>query len=182
MARKRETRRQRKIRQTLEREVGGVWFKTHGGPFQDAGLADLIGCVEGLFFAFEVKEPDGDPSELQLDFIKDIEEAGGIAAIVIDGEDAVHLVRHALLRAGKSPQLLYKPPRKNRGRMPSVRTGHRKDNHNSSDPRNSWSFSRFDSNPSYEYCDYMGKKARKVSSRIDKRKRNNNSRIRKLQK
>ena len=96
MAKKPETRRQKRVRQLLQQEVGGYWRKIWGGPFQQAGMADIIGCCEGLFFAFEVKEPDGTPSELQLDEIEEVLEAGGTSAIIIEPEDAVRLVRNAL--------------------------------------------------------------------------------------
>jgi hypothetical protein len=68
MAKKKETRLQQKIKKDLVAAVGGKWVKIHGGPFQEAGLADLDGVVQGLSFRFEVKVPiEGAPSELQLE-------------------------------------------------------------------------------------------------------------------
>jgi hypothetical protein len=77
MAKKPESRRQRRIRRALEKEVGGWWKKIHGGPFQAAGIPDLIGCVGGYFFAIEVKEPnEPEASEVQRAQAERIREDG----------------------------------------------------------------------------------------------------------
>lgn len=96
---KRETKRQQSIRRLLKKEVGGYWRKIWGGPFQQGGIPDIIGCVEGLFFGFEVKEPDGTVSRLQEDEIEEILDAGGVSAVIVEPEDAVRLVRKAISRA-----------------------------------------------------------------------------------
>lgn len=107
MAKKRESRRQLRIQKALRREYGEELFifKVHGGPFMAAGLPDLIGCVRGLFFAFEVKEPDGTPSALQLEIIADIIKAGGCAGIVVEPEDAIDFIDRAMAAARKSQRL-----------------------------------------------------------------------------
>jgi hypothetical protein len=111
MAAKPETRRQRKIRKGLEKEFPDSWWKKiHGGWFQDAGIPDLIGCVCGLFFGFEVKEPDGDLSAIQIENIDDIEDAGGVACEVITLEQAIEIVYETLRKTGRLP----KKGRKNR--------------------------------------------------------------------
>jgi hypothetical protein len=102
MSKKPESRRQLRTRRLLQQEVGGKWYKIWGGPFQQAGIPDLIGCVQGLFFAFEIKEPNGVSSELQDDEIEEIIEAGGCAAIITEPTDAVKLVVVTLRKAGKS--------------------------------------------------------------------------------
>lgn len=105
MAKKRETRRQRKIRKGLEKEFRGSWWKKiHGGWFQDAGIPDLIGCVCGLFFGFEVKEPDGEISDIQIENIEDIADAGGCSAEIQTLEEAIKLVYAALRKAGRLPK------------------------------------------------------------------------------
>jgi hypothetical protein len=104
MTKKRETRRQQRTRELLEREVGGYWRKIWGGPFQQAGIADILGCCEGLFFALEIKEPDSDEpdgSQLQQDEIEEVIAAGGVSAVIVEPEDAVRLVRKTLRRSGK---------------------------------------------------------------------------------
>lgn len=105
MAAKPETRRQRKIRKALQKEFPGSWWKKiHGGWFQDAGIPDLIGCVMGLFFGFEVKEPDGDISPIQVENIIDISRAGGVSTAIVEPEEAIGIVYYALRRAGRLPK------------------------------------------------------------------------------
>lgn len=102
MAKKRESRRQIKIRKALEKEFpGSQWKKIHGGWFQDAGILDLIGCVEGMYFEFEVKEPDGDLSVLQQERITDIENAGGCSSEILTIKSAIGLVYATLRKAGR---------------------------------------------------------------------------------
>jgi len=99
LTKKPESRLQQKIRRSLEKDFGGFWVKIWGGPFQQAGIPDLIGCCEGHFFAFEVKTPKGKPSALQLDIIDKIKKAGGVAAVITTYEEArVHVLNR--LNAG----------------------------------------------------------------------------------
>ncbi len=105
MAKKAETRRQRTIREALENEFPTSWWKKiHGGWFQDAGIPDLIGCVCGLFFGFEIKEPDGEISPIQEENIDDIQLAGGVACEIITAEQAIRVVYNALRKAGRLPK------------------------------------------------------------------------------
>lgn len=47
-----------------------------------AGIPDIIACIGGQFFAFEVKVPGGKPTKLQSVTLEKISAAGGIAHIV----------------------------------------------------------------------------------------------------
>lgn len=126
MAKQPESRLQQKIQKALRREVGGWWFKVWGGPFMPAGIPDLIGCVDGLFFAFEVKLPkkSSKPSAIQLETIRDIVmKGGGVATIVRSEEEAVEIVLSSLARAAARLQLRYLT---NRHRH-VLRTAYRKD-------------------------------------------------------
>lgn len=105
MAKQRESRRQRKIRQALEKEVGGYWWKQHGGPFTPAGLPDLIGCCESLFFGIEVKEPDSDEpdgSDIQQSTAKRIRTEGKGSTLLgcLTPEEAVTFVKTILDERG----------------------------------------------------------------------------------
>jgi len=104
MVMKPESRLQRRIQTALKREVGGWWTKIHGGPFQAAGIPDLIGCVEGLFFAFEVKRPHGGKiSEIQEATIRKINRDGkGVAMVVTSPKEAVNAVRSAMAKTKTS--------------------------------------------------------------------------------
>lgn len=106
MTSKKESKIQRRIREHLEKTVGGFWFKSHGGPFQMSGLPDLIGCVEGLYFGFEVKVPYDKRSktmEHQDTVLKLIKFKGkGYVAVVTDPQDAEDRVRDWLRKNGKT--------------------------------------------------------------------------------
>jgi hypothetical protein len=90
---------QRRIRKSLQRDFpDSFWFKVHGGPFQIAGLGDLIGCVSGIFFMLEVKHPDEDHpvSAIQKHRIKEVTIAGGVACVVESVEEALEIVNQHL--------------------------------------------------------------------------------------
>lgn len=57
-------------------------WKTHGGMYGTAGIPDIIACMEGKFYAFEVKQLGGRLSRLQEVTLKKIEAAGGVAVMV----------------------------------------------------------------------------------------------------
>jgi len=69
------------IRKFLDIE-GCYCFKVWGGGFQQAGIPDLLICVNGYFVAVEVKGDKGKPSELQRYNIGKIKKAGGVAMIL----------------------------------------------------------------------------------------------------
>lgn len=71
-----------KIRPHLEKQYHARCIKTHGGPFSEAGVADLLCCIHGSFYAFEVKKPKNEPSPIQFAFLRSIRRAGGKAGIV----------------------------------------------------------------------------------------------------
>lgn len=74
-----------------------VLVKYHGNEYSRAGVSDLLGCLDGAFFACEVKSPDSPqhkrktreasiehalsqgPTVLQLAFIGHVMVAGGVA-------------------------------------------------------------------------------------------------------
>ncbi len=76
-----------------------AWImKVHGGPYQMPGVPDLLMCVEGWFFGFEVKHQKPSQSEYaarmratpqqQLQ-IKLINQAGGTARVILTPEEAL---------------------------------------------------------------------------------------------
>lgn len=58
------------------------FWKEHGGMYGRAGIPDIIACIDGRFYGFEVKTEDGRPTKLQESTIRKIKNAGGIALIV----------------------------------------------------------------------------------------------------
>jgi len=73
-------------------EVGAWVFKVHGGPFQTAGVPDLVGVYRGTMFALEVKRPGEHLSPIQIHIIQKIKTAGGVAGRVESKEDAIDLL------------------------------------------------------------------------------------------
>jgi hypothetical protein len=98
MTSKPESRLQRDIRRELKLQFPGSWWvKIHGGPYQAAGIPDILGCILGQFVALEVKMPDGSPlSKLQKIQISRIKKAGGLAYVVTSVGEAVNVVRRAV--------------------------------------------------------------------------------------
>ena len=92
-----ETRLQEKIKKHLQKTLGGVWHKIHGGPFQQSGIGDLIGCCKGYYFNLEVKQDKPgkkyEPTEIQQREIDNVKEEGGCGACVKSAEEAEQVVR-----------------------------------------------------------------------------------------
>ena len=72
-------------------------WKEHGGMYGTAGIPDIIACIGGNFYGFEVKTERGKPTALQAATMRKIQAAGGIAAVVrsvadvkavLDGRDS----------------------------------------------------------------------------------------------
>ena len=73
-------------------------WKEHGGMYGTAGVPDIIACIGGRFFGFEVKTATGKPTKLQEATIRKINESGGVAAIVRSVEDVKQMLReHSIL-------------------------------------------------------------------------------------
>jgi hypothetical protein len=85
-----------KIREMIS-DRGGRAFKIHGSGegFQEIGIPDILACYQGRFIGLEVKMPGGRVSPKQEQILKQIETAGGIAAVVT----SVHEAKKALDRA-----------------------------------------------------------------------------------
>lgn len=137
MARKKETRLQKKIHRALK-EHFDVWlFKVWGSMFQMAGVPDLVGCCAGLFFGLEVKTPKGKVSEVQKQVMRDIKvKGGGYCAVVTTPKEAIDYLTRVLREEGKLLEGLKavtkesRRLRKSTRRLrPSVQTTPRKDLH-----------------------------------------------------
>lgn len=57
-------------------------WKEHGGMYGTAGIPDIIACINGKFYGFEVKTDMGVPTGLQKATIRKINKAGGRALVV----------------------------------------------------------------------------------------------------
>lgn len=72
----------------------GWWIKVHGGPMQQAGVPDILGCVGGTMVGLEVKHPDGNHpvTELQEHTLREITNAGGIGVVVRSVAEAEEII------------------------------------------------------------------------------------------
>ena len=62
-------------------------WKEHGGMYGTAGIPDIIACIGGRFFAFEVKTETGKTTALQDATIRKILSCGGHAFVVHSVEE-----------------------------------------------------------------------------------------------
>lgn len=70
-------------------------WKEHGGMYGTAGIPDIIACVDGRFYGFEVKTETGKLTKLQEATIRKINEAGGSAAVVRSVDDVRRILSNA---------------------------------------------------------------------------------------
>ena len=68
-------------------------WKEHGGMYGTAGIPDIIACVNGKFYAFEVKTAIGKTTALQDATIRKIISCGG-HAYVVRSVDEVKTILH----------------------------------------------------------------------------------------
>ena len=98
MTSKPESRLRTRIAKAL-RARGWLVVVQHGGLYSQVGVADLLGCARGRFFALEVKMPGGSPAPAQYLFIDTVAKAGGISAIVRSPEAAIAVIEEGLTMA-----------------------------------------------------------------------------------
>lgn len=67
-------------------------WKEHGGMYGTAGIPDIIACINGHFFGFEVKTDVGKPTKLQEATIRKILASGGTAVVVRSGDEVKAVV------------------------------------------------------------------------------------------
>jgi hypothetical protein len=86
----------RSIQRFLKTVPRCFFWKEHGGMYGTAGIPDIIACIDGRFFGFEVKTETGKPTALQEATLRKINDAGGTSLVVRSVAD----VKAALQRAG----------------------------------------------------------------------------------
>ena len=81
----------------LKTVPGCFCWKEHGGMYGTAGIPDIIACINGRFFGFEVKTKGEKPTKLQDATIRKILAAGG-TALVVRSVDEVRTAINGSLR------------------------------------------------------------------------------------
>ena len=97
---------QRQIVKAIKRAHPAAWvFHPVGNPYQEAGVPDLLACVEGRLFAFEIKhQKAGESHEHALSRVTPVQRvqlgrigaAGGHAAAVTTVDAALRLIETTL--------------------------------------------------------------------------------------
>lgn len=108
MASGNETKLLNKMRLAAERKYGDrlVTIKYHGSAYSQAGVSDLLCCLDGVFVAAEVKSPasyggseeralTSGPTVKQVAFLNRVAEAGGVADVVASVEGFLELLAEA---------------------------------------------------------------------------------------
>lgn len=58
-------------------EIGAWYFRPYMAGYGKSGVADIIACIEGVFWSIEVKREGKEPTLRQLQRMDEIEKAGG---------------------------------------------------------------------------------------------------------
>jgi len=67
-----------------------------------AGVSDIVALYQSRFFALELKAPGGRPSAAQLEFIADVEAAGGFTCIAEGVDQAIKALESWQLLRGRA--------------------------------------------------------------------------------
>ena len=107
-----ESRLVEKMRKAGKKKYGQryVSIKYHGNEYSEAGVSDLLNCLDGVFVAVEVKAPESyggsveralaeGPTLKQRAFIARIIKAGGVAGVAATEEQYMEFLETAERRA-----------------------------------------------------------------------------------
>ena len=64
-------------------------FKQFQGLGSYLGVSDILGIYQGKMLAIEVKAPHGKPTPAQTEFLKQVQDEGGIAILAYSIEDVI---------------------------------------------------------------------------------------------
>lgn len=94
------------IKKWLDTNMPGHWrVMPRGGPFGKGGCPDFLICWMGVMIAIEAKAEGGQVSALQFNQLKQIGEAGGVAAVVMGKDETkMQLIKHTVLARFAGPK------------------------------------------------------------------------------
>jgi hypothetical protein len=84
------------IMRYLKTVPGCFAWKEHGGMYGTAGIPDIIACINGFFYGFEVKTDKGKPTKLQEAVMGKIQRAGGTAVVVRSVDEVREVINDPL--------------------------------------------------------------------------------------
>ena len=67
-------------------------WKEHGGMYGTAWIPDIIVCIQGKFYGFEVKTESGRVTKLQEAILRKIKDAGGKVSVVRSVDDVKSII------------------------------------------------------------------------------------------
>jgi hypothetical protein len=105
MAKGPEGRLQKKMKEELQKAFpSSFWYKTHGSQFQQKGIPDLVGCVNGRFIGIEVKIPGKEKTltKIQEHTIKLICDASGLSFMSTDIDYSIDMIRKYISKSLKA--------------------------------------------------------------------------------
>lgn len=79
--------------------IGGLCIKVHGGAYQMPGISDILACIDGRFYAFEVKVKSPASkytTEAQELFLNRVAASGGYSGAVTCVEDVISIINESL--------------------------------------------------------------------------------------
>ncbi len=96
MSKKEESKIVKEILTWIKKEPKSFFFKIHGSPFQMAGISDLIGLMNGNFYAIEVKKKTDKKgaSPLQKYFLLKVKKCGGRSFLARSLKEVQVMIRH----------------------------------------------------------------------------------------
>lgn len=85
---------QDKIKKGLKKRYQGAFVrKISQAQYSEGGTPDILCIIDGHYFGFEIKRPLlGEPSKLQMKAIREINGAGGTAAVVSWPEECYKII------------------------------------------------------------------------------------------
>ena len=90
MTNKLETKLSRKIKDSVLAKYGGKLRNMHGGIYQEVGIPDLVGVIQGKHIEMEIKVPGNENgvTDAQSKQIAEVNECGGYAIVITSVEEA----------------------------------------------------------------------------------------------
>ena len=143
MAKKGETLVLNKIRDYIKQLFPEAFiYKVYGSGFAKKGVPDLLICIKGRFVALEIKDPKNKSygaTGLQLQRIKEIQKAGGVAHVVESIEETEEvLIEYGFIN--KESRVIPTPKESNKKvkgkKEPSSSNGTRNRKNSSNDKKN----------------------------------------------
>jgi len=59
--------------------IGAWYYRPYMAGYGKSGMSDIVACIDGLFWAIEVKREGKAPTKIQRQRMDEIEKAGGYA-------------------------------------------------------------------------------------------------------